>query len=192
MSTTSSRLVHYYVATTVDGFIARADGSFDCFPTEGDHLAAYLESLAGFDTVLMGRKTYEVGLRHGVTNPYPSMKAIVFSRTMETSPDPNVELVRTDPAERVHTLRDEPGGNIYLCGGAALAGLLLRAGLVDELTVKVNPLVLGEGLPLFSTLATSAGPVGPIETRLQLRSQRSFDSGVVFVRYRVVPASAVG
>jgi dihydrofolate reductase len=186
MPTTSPRLVHYYVATSVDGFIARADGSFDCFPTEGEHIAAYIESLADFDTVLMGRKTYDVGLRFGVTNPYPSMKALVFSRTLETSPDPNVELVRGDPAERVRGLRAEPGGNIYLCGGGELAGLLLRAGLVDELTIKLNPLVLGEGIPLVSGLGGLAA-VG-----LQLLSQRSFDSGVVFLRYRVVPRSAVG
>ena len=179
----SLRSVHYYVAVSIDGFIARADGSFDSFPTEGEHLAAYQEDLAGFDTVLMGRKTYGVGLGFGVTNPYPTMKAIVFSRTLEASPDPNVELVRTDPAERVRALRSEPGGNIYLCGGGELAGQLLRAGLVDEITVKVNPLLLGEGRPLVA---------GSAELPLELVSQRSFSSGVVFLRYRVVRRGAAG
>jgi dihydrofolate reductase len=179
----SLRSVHYYIATSVDGFIARADGSFDCFPMEGDHVAAYQADLAGFDTVLMGRKTYDVGLSFGVTNPYPTMKALVFSRTLEASPDPNVELVRGDPAERVRALKAAPGGAIYLCGGGELAGQLWRAGLVDELTVKVNPLVLGAGLPMLAGLA---------ETPLQLASQRTFESGVVFLRYRVVRRGAAG
>ncbi len=175
--------IHYYVATSADGFIARADGSFDCFPMEGDHVAAYSADLAQFDTVLMGRKTYDVGLSFGVTNPYPSMKAIVFSRSMETSPDPNVELVRTDPVERVRALRAEPGRGVYLCGGGELAAQLLAAGLVDELTLKVNPLVLGIGTPLFA---------GPSEVKLELISHRVFESGVVFLRYRVVPRQAAG
>lgn len=177
------RIVHYYVATTVDGFIARRDGSFDCFPTEGAHVAAYLASLGEFDTVLMGRKTYEVGLRFGVVDPYPALKAFVYSRTLEPPPHPNVELVRADAVDHVRQLRAAPGGAIYLCGGAELAGQLFRAGLVDELTVKVNPLVLGEGTPLFAGLTAGS---------LALLSQRTFDSGVVFLRYRVVPASAVG
>lgn len=175
--------IHYYVATSVDGFIARADGSFDCFPIEGDHIAAYNADLAQFDAVLMGRKTYGVGLAFGVTNPYPSMKALVFSRSMETSPDPNVELVRTDPVERVRALRAEPGRGVYLCGGGELAAQLFGAGLIDELTVKVNPLVLGTGTPLFA---------GPAEAKLELISHRVFDSGVVFLRYRVVRPGAAG
>ncbi|MEG4202061.1 hypothetical protein [Microcoleus sp. Pol12A5] len=99
------RKLKYYVACTVDGFIAREDGSFDCFPMEGEHftdlfdsfpetIPAHLQEALGipaenkqFDAVLMGRKTYEVGLDVGVTNPYPSLKQYVFSRTMEASPD---------------------------------------------------------------------------------------------------------
>lgn len=103
------RIVHYYVATTVDGFIARSDGSFDCFPTEGEHVAAYLASLGEFDTVLMGRKTYEVGLRFGVVDPYPSLKAFVYSRTLEPPPHPNVQLVREGAVDHVRQLRDAPG-----------------------------------------------------------------------------------
>lgn len=175
--------IHYYVATSADGFIARADGTYDSFPMKGDHIAAYFEDLAQFDTVLMGRKTYEIGLRVGVANPYPALKTIVFSRTLEASTDPNVELVRTDPVERVRALRAEPGRGVYLCGGGELAGLLLSAGLLDEVTIKVNPLVLGAGIPLFT---------GAAESKLELISHRVFDSGVVFLRYRVVPRQAAG
>src|SRR5262245_31481159 len=108
------RELKYYVACSVDRFIARADGSFDFFLSEGEHLRdlfdsfpetvpAHLREVLGvrdenkrFDSVLMGRRTYEVGLGVGVTDPYPHLKQYLFSRTLAASPSPNVELVPAD------------------------------------------------------------------------------------------------
>ena len=75
----------YYVATSLDGFIARKDGSFDDFDWD-EVVSDFLSDLENFGTVLMGRKTYEVGLREGKTSPYPNMRQILFSRTMKASP----------------------------------------------------------------------------------------------------------
>jgi dihydrofolate reductase len=169
--------IHYFVAASIDGFIARLDGSYDCFATEGEHVAAYLSELSAFDSVLMGRKTYEIGLRLGVTHPYSPMPCIVFSRTMRASPDPAVELVTGDAGARVRTLKASAGRGIYLCGGGQLAAALFEEDLVDDLTVKVNPVLLGRGVPLLESISK---PVN-----LELISQRSFDSGVVFLRYRL-------
>src|SRR5215210_6877217 len=84
------RGLKYHVATTVDGFIGHEDGSVDGFVAEGDHATEFLESLQNdYDVVLMGRKTYEFGLRLGVTDPYPWLEQYVFSRTMKKSPFPN-------------------------------------------------------------------------------------------------------
>jgi dihydrofolate reductase len=171
------RKLKYHVATTADGFIARTDGSFDCFPMEGEHVADYLDSLKSYGTVLMGRRTYEVGLKAGVTDPYPYLKSYVFSRTMGDSPDERVEVVAEDTVAVVRRLKDEPGKDIYLCGGAELATGLFKADLIDEVILKVNPLLLGSGIPLMSDIGRSID--------LELINSKVYESGVVLLSYRV-------
>lgn len=171
------RKLKYHVATTADGFIARGDGSFDCFPMEGEHVSDYLESLQSYDAVLMGRRTYEVGLRAGVTDPYPHMKSFVFSRTMRESLDERVEVVSDNAAEVVRVLKGEEGGDIYLCGGADLATALFKEGLIDEVILKVNPLLLGSGVPLLHDLNR--------HVELELLGSKVYESGVVLLSYRV-------
>ena len=167
----------YHVAVTVDGFIARHDGSFDCFPEHGDHIADYLEALESYGTVLMGRKTYEVGLKAGVTDPYPHMKSYVFSRTLKKTPNPRVEILAGNPTTFVRNLKEEPGKDIYMCGGGNLAAQLFRQGLIDELILKVNPVVLGWGIPLVASLGK--------HIELDLFDTKVYTSGVVRLAYRV-------
>ncbi|MFN7923148.1 MAG: dihydrofolate reductase family protein [Bryobacteraceae bacterium] len=171
------RKVIYLVAASLDGKIARRDGSFDCFLAEGDHVAGYLAALDTFDDVLMGRGTYEVALRAGVTDPYPKMTSHVFSRTMEKSPDAHVHLVREGAAEYVAALKQQPGRDIYLCGAAGLAAELLEAGLIDEVAVKLNPLLAGDGIPIFERVGEPR--------RLDLVDVKRYVSGVVLLTYRV-------
>ena len=183
----------YYVACTVDRFIARADGSFDFFLAEGRHLDDLVENFPDtipghlrdglgvrggntqFGAVLMGRRTYEVGLDLGVTSPYPHLKQYLFSQSMASSPDPDVELVSGDAAERVRALKAEEGRDIWLCGGGDLASVLFDE--IDELILKVNPVVLGSGIPLF------ARPVG--QAALDLHECTAYDNGFVLMRYHV-------
>lgn len=187
------RKLIYYVACTVDGFIARADGAFDCFLTEGEHFAdlfasfpetvpSHLREALGvhaenrhFDAVLMGRMTYEVGVKLGVTSPYPQMKQYLFSRSMKESPDAAVELVHGDAAEKVRELKQEPGKDIWLCGGGELATQLFPE--IDELILKVNPVVIGAGIPLFR---------GEVKTTaLEVTESKSYSNGFRIVHYRV-------
>jgi dihydrofolate reductase len=171
------RKVVYLVAASLDGSIARADHTFDCFMPEGSHVQDYLDALkTQFTDVLMGRRTYEVGLRLGMTNPYPWLKSYVFSATMQESPDPHVTLVPGPPAEFVRDLKQQAGGNIYLCGGGTLAAALLDAQLIDEIAVKLNPLLIGAGIPMFSGLRASMD--------LQLLSSKIYDNGVLWLTYR--------
>jgi dihydrofolate reductase len=169
------RLLKYYVATTADGFIAHSDGSVEGFLTEGEHIADYLESLRGFDAALMGRTTYEFGLKYGVTNPYPWMNSYVFSTTMTGSPDSNIEIISSHAADFVRELKEQPGGDIYLCGGQQLATTLLP--LIDELILKINPVLIGSGKTLFSAM--------PQPMNLRLTKTKVYDNGVVFLHFDV-------
>lgn len=184
----------YYIATSLDGFIAHKDGSFDGFRWDdefiGDIFQNYPETIPAhlhpggkppenkcFDTVLMGRSTYEVGLKDGITSPYPSLRQFVFSKSISKSPDPQVELVSENIVEKVRALKAESGKDIWLCGGGNLASQLFTAGLIDQLIIKLNPVVFGDGVPLFS---------GEIETTaLELTKKKAYGSGHLVLYYNL-------
>jgi dihydrofolate reductase len=173
------RKVVYHVAVTVDGFICHKDHTVDAFISEGEHADEYLAALkTDYDIVLMGRRTYEFGLQFGVTNPYPWLKQYVFSRTMAQSPDPNVELVPESPIDTVRRLKAEAGKDIYLCGGAELAAALLNGHLVDEIILKLNPVVFGSGVSLFADSIN--------QTALALIDSKVYSNGVMLLRYQIV------
>lgn len=185
------RKLVYYVACTVDGFIARKDGSFDCFLFQGEHFRdlierfpetfpAHLRPALGvsqdarrFDTVLMGRATYEVGLREGITNPYRPLRQYVVSRTMFEDPDPEVKLHRGEPLELVRGLKAESGKDIWLCGGSKLAAALVTE--IDELILKINPVLIGSGIPLFDGFAGTHAAT--------LMEHKVYSNGFVLARY---------
>jgi dihydrofolate reductase len=167
----------YHVAITVDGFLATRDDEVDAFLTEGGHIPDYLASLATYGSVLMGRRTYEFGLALGVTNPYPMLRTFVASKTLAESPDAAVTVIREDIVGTVRGWKAEEGKGIYLCGGGALAGSLFEADLIDEVIVKVNPVVLGDGIP-FAAPLSAAHP-------LRLRSTKVHTAGVIVAHYDV-------
>ncbi len=172
------RKLIYFVATTLDGFIAHTDHSINGFLNEGDHASEYIESLKNdFDTVIMGRKTYDFGLQYGVTNPYPWLHQFVFSSSLQVSPDANVQLVSSNPIEFVEALKLESGKSIYLCGGATFASALMTANLIDEIMVKLNPVVFGTGIGLV--------PAIPNFVALNLQSAKVYQNGVLLLRYTI-------
>ncbi|MFC0504298.1 dihydrofolate reductase family protein [Micromonospora costi] len=187
------RKLVYYVASTLDGFIAAPDGSFDFFPLvpEPDVMAHMVATYpqtfptfthaqfgidrpeGRFDAVVMGRGTYEPGLAMGVTSPYAHLQQYVFSRSLPPAAEPEVEIVSDDPVPFVRALKRQDGKDIWLAGGGQLAGHLLSE--VDELIVKLNPIVAGSGIPLVTR------DFDP--RRFTLVEARPFDSGLVFLRY---------
>jgi dihydrofolate reductase len=171
------RKLVYFVATTLDGFIAGPDGSDPTGPggfwsPSQDYIRhlveEYPETLPGpartalgvtaegtcFDTVVEGRISYAVGLAAGVTDAYPHLRHLVFSRTLTESPDPGVELVAADPVSKVRELKRADGKDIWLVGGGELAGALY--GEIDRVIVKLSPLTIGSGIPLFGRAAVFA------------------------------------
>lgn len=168
----------YYIAATLDGFIAHKDGSFDGFAWDDEVVSDFMAGQKQFETVIVGRKTYDVGLKEGKTSPYPAMQQIVFSRSLQKSPDEAVEIVDADIASYANELKRETDGDIWLCGGAELATPLLEAGLIDKVVVKLNPVVFGSGVPLFGALENYV--------TLSLEHTKTYKCGIVFLSYRVV------
>ncbi|MEV8310526.1 dihydrofolate reductase family protein [Streptomyces flavidovirens] len=187
------RKLTYYVGMSIDGFIAAPDGAFDFYPVSESFLKDFLigeypdclpthvrqhlgvDDLENkhFDTMLQGRATYDAALELGITSPYKHLRQYVVSRSVDKSIDPDVEVISGDVAAKVRQLKQEDGHGIYLAGGANLAAQLLEE--IDELVVKVYPIVTGSGIPVFSA-----------EFRVfefTLASTRTFDSGTVVLMY---------
>jgi len=161
-----------YIATSLDGYIARSSGEFDWLFSDQDY--GYTEFFAGVDTVLMGRKTYDQALGFG-EYPYKGTRGVVFSRTPR-EPDANVTFVSSDLASFVSELKRGPGKDIWLVGGGQIVAECVRHDLIDDFRLFVHPIILGEGIPLFVP--------GLPERPLQFVRSQSFDSGLVEVSYR--------
>ena len=177
-----ARSVRYSVAVSLDGFITDAQGGVDWLVEDPDMDMAAL--FARYDTLVMGRGTYEEALRLGGQGSLQSMgmKAYVCSTTLGPDDCPGA-TVTSDGEGTVRALKNEPGKDIWLFGGGVLFRNLLDAGLVDGVDVALMPVLLGEGLPLV--------PPGASRPSLRLVDQRTYGrSGIVFLEYDVVaPAS---
>jgi dihydrofolate reductase len=168
------RRVRYSVASSLDGYIAGPKGEIDWIvpDPEVDMAAAF----AAFDTVLLGRRTYELTRQPGAP-PWPrGWRIFVFSRTLAATDDPAITVVASNAAATVTKLRQESGADIWLFGGGALFSSLLAFGVVDEIEVSVMPVMLGAGVPLAADGPRSA---------LTLRRSHAYKSGVVSLRYEV-------
>lgn len=173
------RKVTFGGANSLDNYIARKDDAVDWL-LWGAEAAAYMKEFwQKIDTVLMGRKTYEVGLRlsKGKKNPYPGIKSYVFSRTLPESKDKAVQIVRTDAVGFVRELKSQPGKDICVLGGGEFAKTLFAAELIDEIGFNIHPVLLGAGIPLFHEMNR--------QIDLELLDCKPFKNGCVLVSYRV-------
>ncbi|WP_333752253.1 MULTISPECIES: dihydrofolate reductase family protein [unclassified Streptomyces] len=189
------RKLTYFIACSIDGFIGGPDGDAtfmvpfvdeeffeflkseypETLPTHGRRPLG-IDDLPNkrFDTIVQGRASYDLALKEGVTSPYAHLREYVASRTLTESPDPNVEIISTDLVGRIRELKAEDSAfDIYLCGGAAVAGELVDE--VDELVIKSYPVVLGTGMPMFAS--------GFAVSEFVTDSVRTFGNGVVVRTY---------
>lgn len=178
-----------YIATTLDGFIARPDGSLDWLPGSGSSevnvtdqdygMNNFMESI---DALLMGRKTYEIVKGFAGPWPYGNKKAYVLSNTMGENDiamrdKDNVILVSGEPTEITKILMDEGIKHVYIDGGKTIQSFL-NSGLINQIILTRIPVLIGDGIPLF-------GPLNQ-DIHLKLVSSLSFDNGITQSTYEVL------
>ena len=167
-------------ANSLDNFIARRDHAVDWLMWSDEAKELMAEFWARFDTILMGRKTYEVALSYGKGDAgggYPGMKNYVFSRTLKGNSDKTIEIVAENAAEFVSELKNREGKDICLMGGGDLAKTFFEASLIDEIGFNIHPVLLGAGIPLFHEMNR--------QIDLELLECRPFKNGCVYVLYKV-------
>jgi dihydrofolate reductase len=178
------RKVTFGGACSLDGYFAKKDDSVDWLmwsDEAGEIMADYWKR---FDTIVMGRRTYEVGkkMTKGKANPYAGMKSYVFSRTLAPQKG-ELEILGTDPVVFIEKLKREPGKEICVMGGGDFARTLLEGGVIDEIGFNIQPILLGSGIPLFHEMKR--------QIDLELIEGRPFKNGCVYVLYRVKNAASV-
>jgi len=166
-----------FVGTSVDGFIARKDGSFDFLPADGGEPHGYEEFIATVDAIVIGRHTFETVLSFNEW-PYGSKRVVVLSSgVLDLSQVKGVvEQMSGEPREIIDALAASGSHHLYIDGGITVQRFL-RAGLIDRMVITKVPVLIGEGIPLFGSL--------PGDVRLKHEWTRSFASGLVQSEYRI-------
>ena len=160
---------------SLDGFIAGPNGEYDWIPADPDF--DFAELFARFDTLLMGRRTWEVAQAFG-HGSIPGKTTVVVSRTLRPEDHPGLTIVASDLRGAVEKLKARTGTDIWLYGGSALFGSLLELGLVDTVETAVMPVLIGRGIPLQ--------PPTDTRTRLRLTGRKiSEKSGIVLLEYAI-------
>ncbi len=167
------RKVVLFIATSLDGYIARSTGAVDWLFTDQDY--SYTPFFSNVSTVLMGRKTYEqiLTFEH---YPYQGVEGFVFSRSRAHQRDQNVTFIAPDlPTFIAHLQKEVTGKDLWLVGGADLIQAFLIYNLIDEFVISIHPIILGEGIPLFKA---------PLPRQnLTLKRTQSFETGLLQVTY---------
>jgi dihydrofolate reductase len=172
------RKVTFGGANSLDNYLARTDHGVDWLLWGDEAQAVMADYWKTIDTVLMGRKTYEVALRQGGGgSSYPGIKTYVFSRTLPEKVDGDLTITARDVVAFVRDLKTLKGMDICLMGGGELAKPLFEAGLIDEIGFNIHPVLLGSGIPLFHTMSR--------QIDLHLLECKAFQNGCVLVRYAV-------
>jgi dihydrofolate reductase len=179
------RKVTFGGANSLDNFFARKDDAVDWLMWSDEAASVMKDFWKTIDTVVMGRRTYEVALRMGVGGgAYPGVKNYVFSRTLRPNRRKlkDLEIISEDAADFVRKLKSEPGKDICVMGGGLLARSLFEADLIDEIGFNVHPVLLGSGIPVFHEMHR--------QVDLELLDCKPFKNGTIMLSYRVKHAGA--
>lgn len=166
------RKVVLSAAVSLDGYIARSNGSVDWLPVEPERdFMAFANTV---DVAIMGRKTHDIALTMGGI-PQDSLTYYVFSRSKPPGKIGRADYVNTPPKAFVANLREQSGKNIWLMGGGELAREFLKDDVVDLIELTVVPILLGEGIPIF--------PGGFGQRNFSLTRHQAYKSGQISVSY---------
>jgi dihydrofolate reductase len=171
------RKVTFGGANSLDNFIARPDHAVDWLMWSDEAAAVMAEYWKNIDTMIMGRKTFEVSASSGQSGSYPGIQTYVFSRTLDADAHPGVKILREAPGEFIRELKSQEGKDICVMGGGELARSLFEAGVIDEIGFNIHPVLLGSGVPLFHAMSK--------QINLELIECRPFKNGCVYVTYRI-------
>ena len=163
------------LAVSLDGFIEGPNGEFDwCFTDDDYGMTNFFKRI---DAIFIGRKSYELTLSMGGSVPpgFPALKEYVFSNSLDNV-EGNRIVVSGDVVKEVNKIKNEPGKDIWLYGGASLTSTFIDLGLVDEMALAVHPILLGAGKPLFENIKN--------RMPLQLLNTQSYLSGLVMLSYK--------
>ena len=175
-----------YIATSLDGFIARRDGSIDWLPSgegAGDQDYGYADFIRSVDAIVMGRGPYETVLSFGAW-PYGEMPVVVLTHQQLEIPESiagMVSVMSAPPGDVVQHLAGLGYQHLYIDGGRTIQGFLSE-GIIDQIIITRVPVLIGDGLPLFGAL--------PGDIRLEHLQTRQFDNGLVQSSYRVIKDQA--
>jgi dihydrofolate reductase len=168
------------LAVTLDGYIEGPNGEYDWCFTDQDY--GLNEFFSRVDTIFIGRKSYEIALQHANANNgevvpgMPRMTEYVFSKTLKRVKEGAI-LVSDDTMAQARKIKELPGKDIWLFGGASLTDALMKEGLVDEVWMSVHPILLGSGKPLFRPQES--------RTKLKLINCKSYETGLVSLQYKI-------
>ena len=163
------------LAVSLDGFIEGPNGEFDWCFTDQDY--GMIDFFNRIDAVFFGRKSYEVAMSIPDNAGWmPPVKQYIFSNTLKSVDQP-AELVQGDIISKITSIKEQPGKDIWLFGGASLTKSLLEAKLIDELILAVHPILLGNGKPLFHNIND--------RIKLNLLNTKAYNTGLVMLSYEL-------
>jgi dihydrofolate reductase len=181
---TLMRKVVYGGAISLDGYLARDDGSVDWIIHSRDAMRILKDMWSRFDVMVMGRKTFTTAMQNfseedlkKAAEMTSGIRSIVFSRTLECGTRGPYEIVNADATQFVGDLKQQPGKDIMLMGGGELARSMLEAELIDEIGLNIQPLLLGSGIPTFPRMSK--------QIDLEMMEARPLDGGCVYATYNV-------
>ena len=171
------RRICYSVAMSLDGYVAGPNGEADWIVMDPE--IDFLALMGRFDTVLMGRLTYEAAQKQGGGGAMPGVTSVVISKTLRPDDHPEVTIIGDDVSGKLSQMKASKGKDIWLFGGGNLFRSLLGLGLVDSIEVTVIPVLLGGGVPLL--------PAGAERTALKLVNSKHYNkkTGTVSLEYSV-------